>query len=165
MGIKFANITGIHFTVAVDVSAGKLIPCKQGRTFCVSICFADIAGIDLAVAVDVSFQVYLRILRHRLRSYRDLIFPRDMIFLRHLHGVVAGRNAGNGVGSGISLDGGVVCRRRGAALEQLHRHRGGGGIKALHRAGERPAGAGINQLIGVIYVPDMPVCKVHIIHS
>ena len=63
-----------------------------------------------------------------------------MIFLRHLHGVGAGRNAGNGVGGGISLYGGVVYRRRGAALKQLHRHRVGGGAKALHRAGNRADG-------------------------
>ena len=62
MGIQFANITGIHFTVAVGVGADQLIPCKQGSSFCVSIYFTDIAGIDLAVAVDVAFQVYLRIL-------------------------------------------------------------------------------------------------------
>ena len=70
-----------------------------------SICFTDIAGIDLAVTVDVAFQVYLRILRHRLSSYRDRIFPRDMIFLRHLHGVGAGSDAGNSVAGGISICG------------------------------------------------------------
>ena len=87
-----------------------------------------------------------------------------MIFLRHLHGVGAGSDAGNGVGGGISLHGGVVRRRRGAALKQLHRHRVGGGIIALHRAAERPAGVGVNQLIGFIHPQEMPVCIVVIFH-
>ena len=96
-----------------------------------------ILDIDDAVQIDIPRLVNLCVLGLRAGGHGHRILPGDMIFLRHLHGVGAGGNAGNGVGDGIPPDGGAVRRRRGAALKQLHRHRVGGGIIALHRAAER----------------------------
>lgn len=80
MSIDFTNVTCINFTVTIDIGTGKLIICKQRRSFCVSICFTDIASIDSAVTVNIAFQMYLHILRHRFRTHCDRVFPSDMIF-------------------------------------------------------------------------------------
>ena len=84
--------------------------CEQARA---------VHGIHAAVPVQISQQPNLRVLRLRAGGHGHRILPGDMIFLRHLHGVGAGSDAGNGVGGGIPFYGGVVCRRRGAAIDKV----------------------------------------------
>ena len=67
-----------------------------------------ILDIDDAVPVYISMQPNLRILGLRAGGHTHRILPGDMVFLRHLHSVGAGSDAGNGIGDGISLYGGVI---------------------------------------------------------
>ena len=98
-------VHGIHTAVAVCICALLSISVGQKLGFVhVLEQTCTVHSIHAAVPVHISQQPNLRVLGLRAGGHCHRILTGDMIFLRHLHGVVAGRNAGNGVGSGISLD-------------------------------------------------------------
>ena len=84
MKIQPVNITGVDFSITIYVRTGKFIASQYIFTFCMKVCSVNITGIYLAITIDIAFQMYLRILRHILRTHRDGILPGDMVIFHHL---------------------------------------------------------------------------------
>ena len=81
MKIQLVNITDRHSAVTVDVCTGEFIPKQYLLSLRVKVCFIDITDTDSAVTVDIAHQVYLHILRHRIRSHCNCVLPGNMILL------------------------------------------------------------------------------------